>query len=133
MKLGKEILKKEFNLLSDKDVLGKSLLEMRKSLKHANEQEALRKLEDQKQNWATQGIAKFGEILRQNTDDMNEFAYHIISNLVKYIEGNQGGIFIINDDDKNDVFIELLACYAYERRNILKNVLILVLVWLVVV
>ena len=95
---------KEFELLSDNDVLGNSLLEMRESLNLANKQEDVRKLEDQKQNWATQGIAKFGEILRQNTEDMQEFSYHIISNLVKYIEGNQGGIFIVNDDDKNDIF-----------------------------
>ncbi|MFO7827293.1 MAG: cache domain-containing protein [Bacteroidales bacterium] len=119
--IGKGNLDKEFELLSEKDVLGNSLLEMRKSLKIANEQEAKRKIEDQKQNWATQGLAKFGEILRQNTDDMNEFAYHIISNLVKYIDANQGGLFIVNDDDKNDKFVELLACYAYERRKYMEK------------
>ncbi|MFP4025561.1 MAG: cache domain-containing protein, partial [Thiohalospira sp.] len=119
--IGKGNLDKEFELLSDKDVLGNSLLEMRKSLKIAREQEEKRKIEDQKQNWATQGLAKFGEFLRQNTDDMHEFAYHIISNLVKYIDANQGGLFIINDDDKNDKFIELLACYAYERRKYLEK------------
>ncbi|PLX10478.1 MAG: hypothetical protein C0597_16700, partial [Marinilabiliales bacterium] len=119
--IGKGNLEKEFDLLSDKDVLGNSLLEMRKSLKIAKEQEAERKLEDQKQNWATQGLAKFGEILRQNTDDMQEFSYHIISNLVKYIDANQGGIFIINDDDKTDRFVELLAFYAYERRKYMEK------------
>lgn len=119
--IGKGNLDKEFELLSDKDVLGNSLLEMRKSLKVAREQEEKRKIEDQKQNWATQGLAKFGEILRQNTDDMHEFAYHIISNLIKYIDANQGGLFIINDDDKNDKFIELLACYAYERRKYMEK------------
>jgi len=119
--IGKGNLDKQFELLSDKDVLGNSLLEMRESLKVAKQQEELRKIEDQKQNWATQGMAKFGEILRQNTDDMHEFAYHIISNLVKYIDANQGGLFIINDDDKNDVFVELLACYAYERRKYMEK------------
>ena len=119
--IGKGNLEKEFELLSDKDILGNSLLEMRKSLKLAKEQETERKLEDQKQNWATQGIAKFGEILRQNNDDMQEFSYHIISNLVKYIDANQGGIFMINDDDKKDVFIELLAFYAYERRKYMEK------------
>jgi len=119
--IGKGNLDKEFELLSDKDVLGNSLLEMRKSLKIAREQEEKRKIEDQKQNWATQGLAKFGEILRQNTDDMHEFAYHIISNLVKYIDANQGGLFIINDDDKKDKFVELLACYAYERRKYMEK------------
>lgn len=119
--IGKGNLEKEFNLLSDKDVLGNALLEMRKSLKTAQEQEKERKLEDQKQNWATQGFAKFGEILRQNTDDMKEFSYHIIANLVKYIDANQGGIFMINDDDKNDVFIELLSFYAYEKRKYMEK------------
>jgi len=119
--IGKGNLDQEFELLSDKDVLGNSLLEMRKSLKIAKEQEEIRKLEDQKQNWTTQGLARFAEILRQNNDDMKEFAYHIISNLVKYINANQGGLFVINDDDKNDKFIELLACYAYERRKYLEK------------
>ena len=119
--IGKGNLEKEFEVLSDKDVLGNSLLEMRKSLNVAQEQEAERKLEDQKQNWATQGLAKFGEILRQNTDDMHEFAYHIVSNLVKYIDANQGGLFIINDDDKNDPFVELLSFYAYERRKYMEK------------
>jgi methyl-accepting chemotaxis protein len=119
--IGKGNLDKEFELLSDKDVLGNSLIEMRESLKEAKKQEEYRKQEDQKQNWTTQGLAKFGEILRQNTDDMQEFAYHIISNLVKYINGNQGGIFTINDDDKSDVFIELLSFYAYERRKYMEK------------
>ncbi|MCK5028969.1 MAG: GAF domain-containing protein [Bacteroidales bacterium] len=119
--IGKGNLEKEFDLLSDKDVLGNSLLEMRKSLKIANKQETERKLEDQKQNWTTQGLAKFGEILRQNNDDMQDFSYHIISNLVKYIDANQGGIFMVNDDDKNDVFVELLAFYAYERRKYMEK------------
>ncbi|NOQ26188.1 MAG: GAF domain-containing protein [Bacteroidales bacterium] len=119
--IGKGNLEEEFELLSDKDVLGNSLIEMRKSLIVANEQEAARKLEDQKQNWTTQGLAKFGEILRQNNEDMNEFSYHIISNLVKYIGANQGGIFMINDDNKSDAFIELLAFYAYERRKYMEK------------
>ncbi len=115
--IGKGNLEADFDLLSNKDVLGKSLLEMRDSLRNAKTQENNRKIEDEKQNWATQGIAKFGDILRQNNDDIHEFSYHIISNLVKYINANQGGLFLINDDDKNDVFIELLATYAYEKRK----------------
>lgn len=117
LEIGKGNYNKDFSVLSEKDVLGNALLEMRDSLVQAKKQEEERKLEDEKQNWATQGMAKFGEILRQNTDDMNEFAYHIISNLVDYIGANQGGLFIINDEDKGDEFIELLASYAYERRK----------------
>jgi methyl-accepting chemotaxis protein len=115
--IGQGNLDKEFELLSNEDVLGNSLLEMRKSLKEAREIEEKRKEEEYKQNWATKGLAKFGDILRQSSENMEEFGYNVISNLVKYTETNQGGMFIINDEDKNDKHIEMLACYAYSRRK----------------
>ncbi|MFO8021456.1 MAG: GAF domain-containing protein [Perlabentimonas sp.] len=115
--IGKGNLKVDFKKLSDSDVLGESLLEMRKSLIHAKEQEELRKLEDDKINWATSGMAKFAEILRQNNDNMEEFSYQLISNIVKYINASIGAFFLYNDDDKEDIHFELIASYAYERRK----------------
>jgi len=115
--IGKGNLDKEFQLLSNQDTLGQSLLEMRESLKEAQKKEDERKREEEKQSWANKGLAKFGDILRQNTDDMNEFAYDILSNLVKYVNAIQGGIYLINDEDKNDRHIEMAACYAYSRRK----------------
>jgi len=119
--IGEGNLDEEFELLSNEDVLGNSLLEMRKSLKEARKIEEERKEEEYKQNWATKGLAKFGDILRQSTENMEEFAYNVISNLVKYTETNQGGLFIINDEDKNDKHIEMLACYAYSRRKYIEK------------
>ncbi len=119
--IGKGNLNVAYSKLSDGDMLGESLLNMRKSLEHAKIQEDKRKIEDEKMNWATQGIGKFAEILRQNTDDMNEFSYQIISNLVKYIDANIGGLFLINNDNKNDIYFELASCYAYDRRKYLQK------------
>jgi transcriptional regulator with GAF, ATPase, and Fis domain len=48
---------------------------------------------------------------------MEELSYDVISNLVKYMDANQGGLFLINNNDEKDVFIELEACYAYDRRK----------------
>ncbi len=115
--IGKGNLEENFELLSEKDELGNSLLEMQESLKEAQQKEEERKREEEKQNWATKGLAKFGDILRQSSDDMKEFSYNIISNLVKYIDANQGALFIINDDDKNDIHLEMQAAYAYDRRK----------------
>jgi len=115
--IGKGNLDQEFQLLSDQDTLGQSLLEMRESLKEAQKKEDERKREEEKQNWANKGLARFGDILRQNTDDMNEFAYDILSNLVKYVNAIQGGIYLINNEDNKDKHIEMAACYAYSRRK----------------
>ncbi len=119
--IGRGNLDAEFKLLGDKDLLGISLIDMQKSLKHAKEVEEERKLEEKKQNWATQGMAKFGDILRQNNDDINELSFNTIRNLVDYTGSNQGGVFIVNDNDEDNPFLEMTACYAFDRRKYMEK------------
>ncbi len=121
IEIGKGNFDSPFVPLSEDDDLGNALLEMRTNLKHATEEEARRKKEDDQRNWATQGIAKFGDILRQNNDNLEKLSYDVISNLVKYCDANQGGLFIINDDDENNKFIEMASAYAYNRKKFLEK------------
>jgi methyl-accepting chemotaxis protein len=114
-------LEHQFNLASEEDKLGQSLIEMRDSLKKAREEEEKRKIEDEKRRWVNEGLAKFADILRQNNDNLEELSYNVLKNLVKYIEGNQGGIFLINDEDKENIRYELTAAYAYNRRKYLEK------------
>ncbi len=117
LQIGKGDFNTHFEPLSEEDVLGHSLLDMRNELKKAAEEETRRKEEDEQRNWAAQGVAKFSDILRKNTDELDELSYNIISNLVKYTNSNQGGIYIVNDNEKNNLFIEMKASYAYDRRK----------------
>lgn len=110
-----------FEKLGDNDVLGKSLIDMQLSLNQAEEEEAKRKIEDDRQNWITKGIARFSEILRQNTASLEELSYNLMENLVSYTGANQGAIFILNDADENDIFYQLKAAIAFDRRKLLKK------------
>lgn len=93
-----------------------SLLSMRSQMKLIAEQEYER-------NWATEGLARFVEILRDNTNEVAKLGDNIIKNLVKYLEANQGGLFIVNDLDDHETYIELVACYAYERKKYVEKVI----------
>lgn len=106
-----------FTPLSEDDDLGNALLDMRNSLKKATEEEQKRKKEDEQRNWASNGIANFSDLLRQNNDNIEELSYSIISNLVKYTDANQGGLFVINDDDESEKFIELKAAFAFNKKK----------------
>ena len=118
-KIGNGKLEADYQMLSEDDQLGQSLIEMRNSLQHAREEEENRKVEDEKRRWVNEGLAKFADILRQNNDNLEELSYQIISNLVNYLEANQGGLFLLNDEDEEDNFYELKASYAYNRKKYL--------------
>ena len=107
--------------VSANDKIGNLTVELAKNIKHSKEEEEKRKREDEIQNWITKGSALFAEIIRDYSDNLEELSYAIISKLVNYIESDQGGIFVINEDEDNEKYIELLASYAYDRRKMLKK------------
>ncbi len=119
--IGKGNFDVDFKPLSEEDTLGLSLLEMREELKTAKIEEEKRQEENQQRNWASQGVALFSDILRQNNDNIEVLAYEIISNMVRYTNSNQGGIFTVNDTDRNNIYIEMAACYAYDRQKYLNK------------
>lgn len=119
--IGQGNLDVDFKLLGENDSIGEALLNMRESLKKAREEEEKRKKEDERRSWATHGQALFADILRQDNNDMETLSFNVIKNLVKYLNANQGGIFIINDDNEMEKFLELTACYAYDRKKYLEK------------
>lgn len=115
--IGKENYLSEFTPLSKEDELGNSLILMRENLKKASEEAKLRRAENNQRSWASQGLAEFGVLLRESKEDLEELTNQILTRLVRYLDASIGGLFIINDNDKNDTYLELVAFYAYDRRK----------------
>ena len=111
----------ELELLSDEDRLGQSLISMRNSLLKARSEEEKRKEEDKKRRWTNEGLAKFAELLRKNNDNIKVLANDIIKNIVHYLDANQGGLFILNDQETSTVVYDLLAAFAYDREKYIQK------------
>jgi len=117
-RVGKGDLDADYTLLGENDTLGNAMLEMRKSLKKAKIEQVARAKEEEQRNWATAGLAKFAEILRKDNDNIEALSYNVISNMVKYLGVNQGGIFVWNEDNSR---LEMKACYAFNRKKFVKK------------
>jgi len=116
--IGQGNLDATYQQLSDKDALGTALIKMQKSLKETKTQQDMLRAEEDQRNWVTVGLAKFSEILRRDNNDMEAMSYNVISNMVKYLDANQGGIFILNEtENEADRVLEMKACYAFDRKK----------------
>lgn len=103
----------DYKLLDESDELGKSLMAMRKNLKEAADRE-------QEEKFITVGLTKIGDIIRQNNDNVKVLTEEFVIGIVKYLGINQGGLFLL-DQENGQEFLELTACYAYERKKFLKK------------
>ncbi len=122
LEIGKGNLDFSYNKQSVSDTLGNALIEMRENLKRAEFERNERELIDKRNTWATGGQAKFADILRKYSDSIEELAYEIISELVKYLNANQGGLFILTtDSETHERHIDLIGSYAYNRRKMLQK------------
>jgi hypothetical protein len=99
--------------------MAKSLLELRNRLSETQKEETKRHLEDEQRNWTTQGLAKFGDIMRHSNENISSLSDEVIKNLVHYINASQGGLFIFDDSDPNNVFLEMQSAFAYDRKKYL--------------
>ncbi len=96
--------KKGVNKLAD------SLIEMQSRLKALNE-------EERKRQWSNEGLTKFVDILRSSDDDVNVLGDKIIAALVQYTKSNQGALYILNDEDSRNKYLELVSLFAFDIKK----------------
>jgi hypothetical protein len=100
------------NIGGNKNNLAGELISMKVKMKTSAEEEKTRV-------WATQGLANFGDLLRNGGSDLSKLSENVLLFIINYLKANQGGIFILNEEDNNAKFLELRAAYAFERKKFL--------------
>ncbi|UII22924.1 GAF domain-containing protein [Fulvivirga ligni] len=94
--------------LKDGDHLGEALLHMKKNLQESAQRE-------KQDKFLNVGLAEVSEIIR-NSENQEQLSDELISYLVKYLNANQGGVFI-KTEEHHEVKLILKGCYAYERKK----------------
>jgi methyl-accepting chemotaxis protein len=112
--IGKGQYNAVFDPLGDNDMLGNSLISMRDNLKNSAD-------EGKERRWTNEGLSVVNELLKTGKEEFEKLADEIIKLLVVYLNTNQGALFIINTADKTDEFMELTACYAWNKKKFLKD------------
>lgn len=97
----------------DDPALSKVLFDLQERLRQVS-------IEEQRQQWANEGLAKFVHLIREHRE-LASLSNAFITQLVKYLHANQGGLFILQEPEKGEPYLELMACYAYERRKFLEK------------
>ncbi len=103
--IGRGNFNANFQPLSEKDVLGSALLDMRNKLKCAADDDAIR-------NWASEGYAHISSVLHKNTEDITRLSDEIITGLVSYIKAKHGALYLVNDTHPDHHFIELVSMHS---------------------
>jgi methyl-accepting chemotaxis protein len=106
--------------LGKKDRLAHALIRMEKQISKAKAEDLRHQQSGEQRRWANEGIAKFGEILRIYSSEINVLAEQVIRELVRYLEAGAGGFYLVDDQDI-DPGIELVASFAFERKKYLKK------------
>lgn len=77
--------------------------------------------EEEKRNWVIQGVGKLNELIHQNLDSsIDVLGDLLVSKMVHHLGAVQGGLFLLQEE-KEDAYISMIACYAYDRKKYLKR------------
>jgi PAS domain S-box-containing protein len=103
----------EFKPASENDVLGTSLITMRKNLIE-NERR------DKERNWIVRGVAEISEVLRAH-DTLDTLGEDVIKFILGKIGAIQGAFYVVNDEDEKNPVVEMRASFAYGRKKYLQK------------
>ncbi len=109
--VGKRNFKKKIDIFPIDSELGEALHKMKLSLEEVAKTEYER-------NWQNQGVVEMGQVIRKHTENMQVLCDELLSNLVKYIDAQQGAIFLPSNQEKTLI---LRSAYAYGRKKIIEK------------
>ncbi len=77
------------------------------------------KQEDERRFWVNEGLTKFSQLVRNHQANLTKLSEEVTRFLAQYMDSQQGSLFVLNDEIENGEFLELAACYAFDKKKFL--------------
>jgi hypothetical protein len=78
------------------------------------------KREEERRLWNNEGLTRFSEIVRNHQSNLTELTSEVIRFFTQYLGAQQGGLFVLREEG-TDLYLELAACYAYDRKKFMER------------
>ncbi|MFO7862481.1 MAG: GAF domain-containing protein, partial [Salinivirgaceae bacterium] len=117
LEVGKGNLEKKIDVFGNKGDLGGALIEMRSRLIELAKERKKNEEEAAIRAWRNEGLAHFDKITRDQEKEIGSLSYDFLSELIDFIDANQGAIFILEEENKK-TFLKKVAAVAYGRNKI---------------
>jgi CHASE3 domain sensor protein/putative methionine-R-sulfoxide reductase with GAF domain len=102
------------NLERNNNTLAGRLLLMRDEMKR-------QKLEDNKRMWTTQGLSDLSQLIREHQNNIQQLTFKAATFIVNYVQVQQASLFVLERDENDEPYLNLSACYAFNRKKILEK------------
>lgn len=76
-----------------------------------------KKDQDLRQQWVSEGLNGVGEIIRDYQSKFEMLCEKSLFFITKYLKAQQGGLYVMNENDPDDKYLELISCYAFDKKK----------------
>jgi ligand-binding sensor domain-containing protein len=76
---------------------------------------------EKEQNWVNTGMGRFSSVLSKNKENLSILSRNIIVEYIEYLGVQVGALYLYNDDDEGDPYLQLVAAYAPDSDKLINR------------
>lgn len=109
---------REKQLKKDKQQLEEAIDTKTRELEKTKQEILAKNEADKVRNWMAASMSEVSQIISKDKDDVFNLSSNVLNYIVKALDAQQGAVMIINEEDPENKYLELLATYAYEEEKL---------------
>ena len=111
-------------LTHEKENLESRIEERTSELQSQHDQLLKHQEKEQQQNWLNVGIAQINEAIAKDKNSYKKLCQNVLITMVKYLDTKLGAMYILNNDDINNPYLELVSDYGLSKDHKNSNLMI---------